>query len=105
MMQTQTTMQLTYEKAIDSLRELRDNFGPYMWFSEDVDVYENSGIILESLSKERRPPTQAELEILIELFNRHAHACWGDISFELADRARDALDFLHYQAGLNPPTR
>jgi hypothetical protein len=98
--------EMTFDKALHALEELREEFGYYLWFSSDVEVYEESGHILKTLSEEKRPPTEQELDILIDLFNSFAHAgASPSRAFEIAERARDALDYLHVMAGLTPPAR
>ena len=100
------TIQMTYDSALRALKELREEFGYYLWFSRDVEVYEQSGSILQSLSDEKRPPTKQELRVLIDLFDSFAHAgAPPSRAFDIAERARDGLDFLHRLAGIEPPSR
>jgi len=99
------TIQMTYDSALRALKELREEFGYYLWFSRDVEVYEQSGSILQSLSDEKRPPTKQELRVLIDLFDSFAHVGVPPRAFDIAENARDALDYLHVIAGLTPPHR
>ena len=104
-MQTMTN-EMTFDKALRALKELREEFGYYLWFSSDVEVYEESERILRSLSEEKRPPKEQELSVLIDLFNSFAHAgASPSRAFDIAEDARDALDFLHRLAGFEPPAR
>ncbi len=101
MMQTN----MTFDEAIAALKELREEWGFYLWFSDEYDTYVEAGLVLDSLSQDRRAPTKEELEVLIHSFNYFAHAGVGDRGFDIAERARDALDYLHRLAGLEPPAR